>query len=147
MFLRPKWCSEVLETSWLFLSIHWLMIFNRQSLFNMYCCPCVVCGVCVITKSVTGLYKGYCWRGGHWGWWARQRQHICCTMKTTRIMESWAVPNSGLNKHKKDFRCPPFFSLHPSKNISNPEQNSFCPSFIFFHDLSPPIRNTAGNNI
>ena len=115
-------------------------IFNRRSLFNMYCCPwSVVCGVwCVITKSVTGLYKGYCWQGGHWGWWARQRQHICCTRKTTRIMESWAVPTSGLNKNKNDFRCPPFFSLHPSKNISNPEQNLFCPSSIFFYDVPPP---------
>ena len=30
---------------------------NRWSPLNMYCCPCVVvCGVCVITKSVTSLW-------------------------------------------------------------------------------------------
>ena len=30
---------------------------------------------CVITKSVTGLYMGYCRQGGHWCWWAPRRQH------------------------------------------------------------------------
>ena len=29
-------------------------------------------------------------RGGHWGGWARRRQHICCNRKTWQRMTGWA---------------------------------------------------------